>query len=418
MGDDTTVQAADPLAAAATQTPSLTITDTEPVLDAAGLRHDRLRRVRQAVAAAGADAALLFDPIQMRYATGFRAYAMFQMHIPSNYLLVTVDGPVTLFAVEQVHDAAAALDTIDEVRTPISVTPFGAGARLDANIDSFARLIADTLGPTRRWLAVGRAHVAIPAALERHGVRVSDADLPLEQARSIKLPDEIRCMNAAVAVAEAALHDLRATIAPGVTEHDLTAILQRTNTTYGGDWLETRLLSSGDRINPWERESSGRMLRPGDLVGVDTDMVGPLGYCADISRTFHCGPGRPTAAQRALYAVAVEEVQHNVALLAPGVTFAELTAALWRRPERFRDRRYDMAVHGIGMSDEWPCIFHAEDAHASYDGTIEPGMVLAVESYVGEVGGVDGVKLEEMVLITEAGTRQLTRFPYEDTLLS
>jgi Xaa-Pro dipeptidase len=408
----------DPLLVAASETPSLTLTDTEPGLDLVALRRERLRRVRQVLADAGADAALLFDPIQMRYATGFRAYAVFQMHIPSNHLLITVDGPVVMFAVEQVAELAVALETIDEVRDPVALTPFGAGARLDANVERFARLISETLGPRRRRLAVGRCHVALPAALARCGLAVTDADLPLERARSIKLPDEIRCMNVAISVAETALHRLRTAIEPGVAEHDLTAILHRVNAERGGDWIDTRLLSSGDRINPWERESSGRRVRPGDLVAVDTDMVGPLGYCADISRTFHCGPGRPTAGQRALYAAAVEEVAHNAGLLEAGMPFAELTARLWQRPDRFRDRRYDMAVHGIGMSDEWPCIFQAEDSCASYDGVVEPGMVLAVESYIGEVDGADGVKLEEMVLITEHGTRRLTRFPYEDDLLA
>ncbi len=408
----------DPLVAAAGHTPSLTVTDTEPGLDLPGLRRDRLHRLRGVLADAGVDAALLFDPIQMRYATGFRAYAIFQMHIPSNYLLVTVDGPVVMFAVDQVQPAALALETIDEVRTPVSVTPFSAGVSLDANIVRFAQMISDVLGEDRRRLAVGRTHVGVPAALARRGMTVIDADQVLERARSIKLPDEIRCMNASIAVAETALYELRAAIEPGVSEHELTAILHRVNVEHGGDWLETRLLSSGDRINPWEREASGRRVRTGDLVGVDTDMVGPLGYCADISRTFHCGPGEPSARQRELYRVAVEELRHNIALLSPGMTFKELTARLWQRPDRFRDRRYDMAVHGIGMSDEWPCIFQHEDADDAYDGMVEPGMVLAVESYIGEVGGGDGVKLEEMVLITEHGTRQLTRFPYETAMLA
>lgn len=408
----------DPLLVAAAETPSLVLTDTEPSLDLPLLRRDRLQRVREALAATGVDAALLFDPIQMRYATGFRAYATFQMHIPSNHLLVTVDGPVIMFAVEQVADLAAALETIDDVRDPVALTPFGAGARLDANVDRVARLISDTLGPGRGRLAVGRCHVALPAALERCGLTVVDADLPLERARSVKLPDEIRCMNVAISVAETALHQLRRAVEPGVAEHDLTAILHRVNVERGGDRIETRLLSSGDRINPWERESSGRRLRPGDLVAVDTDMVGPLGYCADISRTFHCGPGHPTESQRVLYTTAVEEVTHNIGMLEAGLPFRELTAQLWERPARFSDRRYDMAVHGIGMSDEWPCIFQDEDAHASYDGVIEPGMVLAVESYIGEVDGADGVKLEEMILVTEHGTRQLTGFPYEDDLLA
>lgn len=402
---------------AAQETPSLVLTDTEPGLDLDGLRHARLRRVREALVANEVDAALMFDPIQIRYATGFRCYAVFQMHIPSNYLLVSVDGPVVMFAVDQVQDSAAALDTIDEVRPAISLTPFGAGARLEQNLERMARLVSDVLGPGRRRLAVGRAHVGLPETFQRFNVGVCDADLILERARSIKLPDEIRCMNASIGVAEEALAQLRDAVRPGVCEFDLTAVLGRVNTERGGDWLETRLLSSGDRINPWERESSGRRLRPGDLIAVDTDMVGPLGYCADISRTFHCGPGRPTPEQRMLYGTAVEELQHNIALLKAGRSFVEITEELWRRPARFSERRYDIAVHGIGMSDEWPCIFQSEDSSQSYEGEVQPGMVLAVESYIGEVDGADGVKLEEMVLVTDSGTVQLTRFPYEAALL-
>ena len=52
-----------------------------------------------------------------------------------------------------------------------------------------------------------------------------------------------------------------------------------------------------------------------------------------------------------------------------------------------------------------------------YDGVIEVGMTLCVESYAGEVGGPDGVKLEEMVLITETGVEFLGLTPYEESWL-
>ena len=71
------------------------------------------------------------------------------------------------------------------------------------------------------------------------------------------------------------------------------------------------MLASGDRINPWLREASERRVEAGDLVGFDTDMVGPFGYCADISRTFFCGPGRPTRRQKQLYRHALDEIEHN-----------------------------------------------------------------------------------------------------------
>ncbi len=52
-----------------------------------------------------------------------------------------------------------------------------------------------------------------------------------------------------------------------------------------------------------------------------------------------------------------------------------------------------------------------------YDGTLEAGMTVCVESYVGEVGGAEGVKLEEQVLITETGAIPLSSFPFEEDLL-
>ncbi len=48
---------------------------------------------------------------------------------------------------------------------------------------------------------------------------------------------------------------------------------------------------------------------------------------------------------------------------------------------------------------------------------LETGMTICVESYVGEVGGPEGVKLEQQILITDGGCKLLNRFPFEDDLL-
>ena len=182
---------------------------------------------------------------------------------------------------------------------------------------------------------------------------------------------------------------------------------------------QPRLLSAGDRTNPWLQEASSRRIRPGELVCFDTDMIGPLGYTADFSRALHCGPGRPSAAQKDLYKRAFEEVHHNLELMQPGASFLEITERRFRQPEEFRAQHYPVLAHGIGMSDEWPCIFYPEDAETfAYDGVLEPGMAICVESYVGAVGGREGVKLEQQILITENGHEVLSHFPFEEGLLS
>ena len=162
-----------------------------------------------------------------------------------------------------------------------------------------------------------------------------------------------------------------------------------------------------------------RRLEAGDLVGLDTDMVGPFGYCADISRTFFCGPGTPSARQRELHSLAVAEVEHNRALLRPGLTFAEFQSQALVMDERYHENSYSCVLHGVGMSDEYPRINAVHRGPVPpYEGCFEPGMVVCVESYVGAAGERDGVKYEEMVLITHDGTEQLTTFPLDAALTS
>ena len=71
-------------------------------------------------------------------------------------------------------------------------------------------------------------------------------------------------------------------------------------------------------------------------------------------------------------------------------------------------------MHGIGLSDEYPSIKHKQDFEKSgYNGVIEQGMTLCVESYIGSEKNGEGVKLEEQVLVTEDGFRQLSSYPLQ-----
>jgi Xaa-Pro aminopeptidase len=186
----------------------------------------------------------------------------------------------------------------------------------------------------------------------------------------------------------------------------------------GGEFIETRLLTSGQRTNPWFNETSGRRVRPGELVALDTDMIGCYGYYSDFSRTFRCGPGKPTPYQKMLYRMSYDQVQHNVGIIRPGLTFREVADKAWKIPAKFVEQRYTSVMHGVGMHGETPFIAHAMD-FATYgrEGVLQPGMVVSIESYIGEKHGREGVKLEEEVLVTETGAEQISRFPFEDELL-
>ena len=85
--------------------------------------------------------------------------------------------------------------------------------------------------------------------------------------------------------------------------------------------------------------------------------------------------------------------------------------------EEFHAHAYPCVIHGVGMTDEYPRVDPIFRGPNPYDETLETGMVLAIESFVGAVGEPDGVKIEQQVLVTEEGYDMLTSYPLEDSLL-
>ena len=390
---------------------------TPPPVDLAALRNYRLSRLRQTLAEADIPLAVLLQPVSLRYAVDFREYPLFQSHLPMYYLFVPVDGPVVM------HSAYnRQYELVDDYRPGAGVNPFDSGLDLEAAAKQFARDVEGFLGE----IGVDSRHARIaveslPAdffgALKSRGFRLVSGEALIERARAIKSEEEIACMRHSIAVAELGMSEMRQALRPGITENQLWAILHRVNISHDGDWMEGRMLASGPRTNPWLQEAGDRMIKAGELVAFDTDMVGPFGYCADISRTWLCGDGKPTPAQRDLYRHAWEEVQHNTAVLEPGLGLHEFASRIYPRRREFIAHRYPCFAHGVGMSDEYPKLYYPEDSARQYDGVIEPGMVLCVESFTGSDRGGEGVKLEQVVLVTGNGTEILSTYPYEDAFL-
>lgn len=384
------------------------------------MRRYRLGRLRAELEKRDFAGLLLFDPINTRYATDATNMQIWCAHYETRCVFVATEGPVVLFDYAKLPHLAEGLPTVDEYRVLPSFYYFAAGPRGEEKAKIFGDQIADLVrqhGGGNRRLAVDRlSHLGIDA-LRAQGLEVMAGGPVAEDARAIKSAEELVLMRAAIAVCEAGMDAMRAALEPGITENALWAKLHETNIRLGGEWIETRLLSSGPRTNPWFRECSMRAIETGDLVSFDTDLIGPYGYCADISRAWICGR-KPDDEQRRLYAAAHAQVQHNIAMLKPGMSFREVSEAAWPIPEAFLSHRYGTLIHGVGLADEYPGIKHWPDFPSKgYDGMIAPGMTLCVESFIGVEGGREGVKLEEQVLITEDGVEMLSSYPMEEDWL-
>ena len=390
-------------------------------IDMDAVRAYRLGRVRSELVARDVAAIVLTDPLNVRYATDSTNMQVWITHNAARYAFIPVDGPVVMFDFHNSGHRSAGLDTVDEIRHGTGIYYFASGPAMTERADRWAREIGDLLrqcGGSNRRLAIDRANPVAIVALQELGLEIRDGTGIMELARVIKSHDEIQCMRASIAVCEAAMHEMRARLAPGMTENALWSILHQVNIARGGEWIETRLLTSGPKTNPWFQESGFRIIEAGDLVSFDTDLIGPFGYCADISRTYLCGDGRANDEQRRLYALAREHLDFNAESLKPGMTFREFAEKSFRLPDEFGANRYSVIAHGVGLCDEYPHIAYPGDLlDHGYDGVIEPGMTLCLESYVGAQGGAEGVKLEQQVLVTDTGVELLSTFPFEESLL-
>lgn len=371
----------------------------------------------------GQDAVLLFDAHNVRYASGARNMIPFMLRNPARYLFVPLEGAVVLFEFEGAAHLERSNPTIDEIRPATTVSYVARGPLLENTARGFAREIADLLqracGAGAR-LGIERLSPLAVAALQAEGLELADAQAVVERARAIKTEEEIVCSRRSIACAMAGEARLRAALRPGMSENALWSHLWQHLIASGIDYIETRLLNSGPRTNPWYQETGQRIIQAGDLVAHDTDVVGLHGYYADFSRTYLCGDGKASEKQKTLYGHAREQIAHNMALIRPGASFREITEAAWPIPERYYANRYYLLIHGTGLTGEYPYLVQDADYDngANYDGVIEPGMTLCVESFIGEEGGGEGVKLEQQVLVTETGIDLMSDFPFEESLMS
>lgn len=390
-------------------------------IDLEAVRLYRQSRVRQQMKKLGIQALILSDPVNIRYATGTRNMQVFSArNAPSRYLLLTENKSI-LYEFTGCSHLAQGFETIDEVRNAETASFVAAGPDIARREKLWARtMTAEVVELTGPGPVIGmeRMNAGTSVAMSRLGIRIMDAQYPVELARSIKSREEVKCMVASLRAVEHAIGRLRDCLRPGITENELWSVLHQSIIAMNGDYVETRLLSSGERTNPWFQEAACRVIRENELVALDTDVVGCHGYYSDISRTFHSGPADPTEAQKELYRTAYEQIQHNISIIRPGMSFRDYADQAWKIPEKYFANRYYLSAHGVGMTGEYPYLYHRADfPDAGYDGEIKPGMTLCVESYIGEEDGLEGVKLEEQLLVTDTGTRLLSHYPFEEELL-
>jgi Xaa-Pro dipeptidase len=240
----------------------------------------------------------------------------------------------------------------------------------------------------------------------------------LADAREIKTRDEIECIRMACAIGEAALWRVKQAIRPGVRESDLVKIVNETAYELGGTTHgDTFVAASGPNSWPNFRTFTDRMIRPGDVVFVDVFGIRFMEYHGCYYRTFVCGKAWPEI-REAFRKVAKWQREPLDLGCKDGNTTKDIamhfpSAEEWGREEEAAASG-NAICHGIGLSHfERPLI--SREWSLDHPIPLKEGQVIAIESQCGDGLG-QGVRLEDIIVVTKNGYELLTRWPIDDII--
>lgn len=233
----------------------------------------------------------------------------------------------------------------------------------------------------------------------------------VEKLRMRKEPAEIDCIAGAAAIADRALARLIPQVKPGASEAELAALLDYLVRQEGGEGPAfTTIVASGPRGALPHGTASPKLLAVGELVVIDFGACFG-GYASDITRTFALGGAGEE--ERRIYRIVAEAQARVLGMLRPGLACREADAAA---------REYIQAAgygeyfgHGLGHSVGLE-IHESPALSETAEEILAPGMVVTVEPGI-YLPGRMGVRIEDLVVIEEAGCRILTGSPKELTAL-
>lgn len=398
-------------------------TDWRAGTDYPGMRAYRQQRVHAAMQAADLDAVIAFEYANCRYIAGLRP--LWAPNFMVRQAVVTVRGSDELMVFVHQDDAPHRRQTMTWV-PPENILAFPTGLVNEAAPREALQPLADALvrlGCSGGRVGVDIATVTVLRRLEDllEGYQLVDANACLNGARTHKSATEQELLGDASAVVDVAMDVAVRAAVPGARECDVLAEVMQTFYRYAAEVPQCNLIvCSGPNTAPMQRFAGDRVIRRGDLVFMD---IGACfnGMFSEATRTVACEePGNDT--QRAIYRTVYDIHRATIDALRPGATAADVQAAAATHyaGSRFEGYLQEMIIaHGIGVGYAEPP-FIAPPGRPTPELRIEPGLVLAVVPtiIVPGVPGGGGVRLEDVVVVTEDGPQVLTRAPYDQRLLS
>ena len=389
-------------------------------VDLDALRRKRIAKADAERRKAGLDALLVWKDENCRYLTDLRPQLIAGKTTALNgALLVEGKAPILFCSGGERDRVDRTMPWIEEAHTiPI--------VEEKALVDG---LVKDILGPVLRQygltdgkLGLDESNMVFYKSLTAQfpKLKVEDGDTPMQQARMIKLDEEIVLIEEATAIADAVCATATAAAADGVRECEVAGEAMRTLFRLGGEYAHvmTPFVASGEHMAPPHRICSDKLIRNGDVVFIDIGAAWG-GYFGDMARTVICG--KASDEQKKIYTAVYEGLKAGIAEMRPGRTNKDSAQALIKAADKYGlgGRFLSLFIgHGVGIgANEPPYIGETLPGAPTYE--FKPGMVFAVEPliWVEGIRGGGGVRLEEMVLVTEDGPYVISRAPFDEGLM-
>lgn len=394
--------------------------DWEDRYDFPRLRIERVESAQREMRTAGVAGLLVWKDENVRFLTSLRAQLIAGKTMSLNGALLQPDGdPVLLCSGGELDHVRHGMSWIGESHA----IPIMEQAEL---VDGFVK---DILGPIlkNRQLDSGRfgvdaANISFINALAQHlpDLELVDGDHIMQKARLIKSDIEMAIIEESCAIGDAvtqrALDETRA----GRRELEVAGDAMQTLFHLGGEMAHviTPFVASGEHMSPPHRLATDKLMRNMDLCFID---IGAMwnGYFADIGRTTIIG--KPTKQQKQIYTAVYEGLMAGVEKMRPGFTNKDASDAIVNKIGDHGLAEYMFSLfigHGIGMgANEPPYI--GENMPGSTEVEFRAGMVFAVEPlvWVPDVRGGGGVRIEDMIQITDGPANILSRVEYEERLM-
>jgi Xaa-Pro aminopeptidase len=394
--------------------------DWEDRVDFDRLRRDRIAAVTAALRASGLEALLLWKDENVRYLTSLRAQLIAGKMTSLNGVLLTRNaGPVLLCSGGEIDKASTGMSWLVAAH-PIPIME--QRELVDGFVKSTLTPLLAEFGVGSGRIGVDQVNYSLVEAMAAHlpDIQLSDGDALMQQVRLVKTADEIAIIEESCAIGDSVTQRALESTKAGRRENEVAGDAMQTLFYLGGEMAHviTPFVASGEHMSPPHRICTDKIIRDGDLCFID---IGAMwnGYFADIGRTTIVG--RPNAMQRRVYKAVYEGLMAGIDVMRPGRTSQDVADTIIEKvgDHGFAENLFSLFIgHGIGVgANEPPYIGETLPGSTVFE--LQPGMVFAIEPlvWVPDTPGGGGVRIEDMVLVTEDEPRILSRVEYEERLL-